>query len=94
MDQFISSMADKDCALLIDCEQPLKQDCAQPLPLNDPDLVVLVIDSGARHQLAGGEYNKRRATCESAVRKLGVQKSLRYATMQQLLAGELCAVHV
>ena len=91
MDQFISSMAKKDNALLIDCEQPLKEDCEQPLkedcatliPFRSPDVVVLVTDTGVRHNLAAGEYNKRRETCEAAAFKLGV-KSLRFASMQQL----------
>lgn len=89
MDQFISSMAKEGCALLIDCEQPLKETCSKLIPLRKPDVVVLVIDTGVRHELAGGEYNKRRETCESAVSKLGVQKSLRYASIQQLRDGKL-----
>lgn len=93
MDQFISTMAKEGSALLIDCEQnemgELKEDCAQQIPLDDPDLVVLVVDSGVRRELVGGEYNKRRETCERAVSKLGVQgKSLRHVSMQQLEEGE------
>lgn len=83
MDQFISSMAKKDHALKIDCEQPLKENCATLIPFSSSELVVLVTDTGVRHELADGEYNKRRETCEAAASKLGV-RSLRYASMQQL----------
>ena len=79
-------MAENGNALMIDCEQPLKKDCAQQVPLSDPSLVVLVADTSVRHKLAGGEYNKRRASCESAVSQLKV-KSLRYASMEKLEEG-------
>lgn len=94
MDQFISSMAEEGNALMIDCEQPLKEDCAKLIPLTSPDLVFLVVDTDKRHELAGGEYNKRRETCESAVSKLGVQKSLRFASMPQLLEGNFLLYYV
>lgn len=86
MDQFVSVMAKAGYAVMIDCEQPLKPNCAQLVPMADPQLAVLVIDSGVRHELAGGEYNKRRQSCEAVVRKLKI-KSLRYASMEMLEQG-------
>lgn len=50
------------------------------LPLEDPDLVILVVDTGVRHSLVDGEYNARRESCISAARKLG-KHSLRDASM-------------
>jgi galactokinase len=40
------------------------------------ELRILVIDSGQRRELVGGDYNRRRAECEEAARLLGV-RSLR-----------------
>lgn len=93
MDQFISAMAEEGKALMIDCEQPLKKDCAQQVPLSDADMAILVVDTGVRHNLAGGnnEYNQRRESCERVVQHLKV-KSLRYATMDMLEKGNVCLV--
>ena len=88
MDQCVSVMAREGCALLIDCEEPLKKDtCTKAIPFGDPRWAVVVTDSGVRHELAGGEYNKRRATCKAVVEKLKV-KSLRYVSMETLEQGE------
>ena len=65
MDQFTSCFGQAGCALLLDCRSLQYR----PLPL--PRGVSLVIcDSGVRHELAGGEYNARRAECETGVRVL------------------------
>jgi len=65
MDQFIACFGSKDHALLLDC-------CSlesEPLPL--PEQVRIVIcNTMVKHELAGGEYNKRRADCEAGVRIL------------------------
>ena len=53
------------------------------LPLSDPNLVILVVDTGIRHQLVDGEYNARRESCASAAKLLG-KSSLRDATMANL----------
>lgn len=54
------------------------------LPLLDPSLVILVVDSQAPHNLAvGGEYNARRDSCYSAAKKMG-KDSLRDASMADL----------
>ena len=53
------------------------------LPLRDPSLVVLVVDTSVRHSLVDGEYNARRESCMSAASKLG-KSTLRDATMADL----------
>jgi galactokinase len=69
MDQWIVCHARPGQALLIDC----RDGSSRNVPLPDPARAcVLVIDSGVRHELAGGEYARRRASCESAARALGV----------------------
>jgi galactokinase len=72
MDQFVSVMGRRGCALLIDCRS--EETRAVPMP-PESEAVVVVMDTGVRHALggAGGEYAKRRAACERAAGKLGVR---------------------
>ncbi|MBL9135575.1 MAG: galactokinase [Verrucomicrobiales bacterium] len=65
MDQFISANGKAGHALMLDCRSLQ----FQLLPI--PDTLSLVIcDTGVKHQLAGGEYNIRRAQCEEGVETL------------------------
>ncbi len=65
------------------------------------DIAVVVCHSGVKHALVGGEYNDRRAHCESAAKTLGVP-SLRFATPEMLEANQAklaprdlgCARHI
>lgn len=69
MDQLASSFGVRGHALLIDC----RGNTVTPVPMPAEDeAVVLVVNSGVHHELAGGEYARRRAACESAARLLGV----------------------
>ncbi|MGH7992424.1 MAG: galactokinase [Limisphaerales bacterium] len=75
MDQFVSVMGQKDHLLLLDCRS-----CQTELvPMNDPSVALLIINTNVKHELSGGEYAERRAQCETAARILGVP-SLRDAT--------------
>jgi galactokinase len=82
MDQFISVMAKKDHLLLLDCRS--RQ--SELVPMNDPGLSLLIINTNVKHELSGGEYAKRRAQCEEAAKGLGVS-ALRDATIEKLEAG-------
>jgi galactokinase len=65
MDQFASACGEKERLLYLDCRS-LEW---QTLPL--PEGVAIVIaDTTVRRALTSGEYNKRRADCEEAVRIL------------------------
>jgi galactokinase len=79
MDQFISVMGQADHLMLLDCRS---QDVEQ-IPMTDPGVTVLIINSNVKHELTGSEYPERRAACESAARALGV-RSLRDATPELL----------
>jgi galactokinase len=68
MDQMASSLADESNMLFIDARS-LEHRLA-PLP---EGAEIIVIDSGIARKLAGSKYNERRAECEEASRKLGVQ---------------------
>ncbi len=65
MDQLVSALAERDCALSIDCRS--LQTLAIAIPAG---VVVLVMHSGVKHSLASSEYNIRREECEAAVTAL------------------------
>ena len=79
MDQFISVLGRADHLLLLDCRS------RQPelVPLTDPAVAVLIINTNVKHELTGGGYARRRAQCEAAAQLLGVP-SLRSATPDAL----------
>ena len=79
MDQFISVMGRPNQLLLLDCRSRK----TRLVPMNDPAVAILIINSNVRHELGTGEYAKRRAQCEAAAKILGV-KSLRDATADGL----------
>jgi galactokinase len=68
MDQMASSLCDERNMLFIDA-RTLEHRLVQ-MP---PDTELIVIDSGMPRTLAASKYNERRAECEEASRKLGVQ---------------------
>ncbi|HXG46198.1 MAG TPA: galactokinase, partial [Methylomirabilota bacterium] len=80
MDQLTSVMARRqDHLLRLDCRTHV----AEPVPLTDADVSILIINSNVRHELTGGEYAVRRAQCEEAARRLAVP-SLRHASLALL----------
>jgi galactokinase len=63
MDQFIAVFASSGHALMIDCRS------LESESLSIPDAARLVIsNSMVKHELASGEYNRRRAECEAGVK--------------------------
>jgi galactokinase len=63
MDQYISVLGRQDAALLLDCRS---QEFEQ-IPLQLGRHTVLIVNSGVKHELAGGEYAKRQKQCQAAV---------------------------
>jgi galactokinase len=83
MDQFVSLHGQKDHALMLDCRTLSFE------PLLIPDSVKLVISNTmVKHELASSEYNRRRADCEEAVRRLAAVlpgiRALRDVSLEQL----------
>ncbi|MFI6477585.1 galactokinase [Nonomuraea sp. NPDC050663] len=71
MDQAASACSQEGKALFLDCRSlGFRQ---VPLDLAAHGLRILIIDTRVHHELADGQYAKRRADCESAARKLGVE---------------------
>ena len=83
MDQFISCHGQKGKALLLDC----RSRDYRLLPLND-ETRLAICNTMVKHELAGGEYNKRRAECEEGVGHLAQRlpdvRALRDVTMADL----------
>jgi len=83
MDQFISALGREGHLLLLDCRTRK----TEIVPLQDPSVALLIINTNVKHELSGGEYAERRAQCEEATRNLGVE-SLRDVTVEQLENGK------
>jgi galactokinase len=82
MDQFISALGREGNLLLLDCRTRK----TELVPMSDPSVALLVINTNVKHELSGGEYAERRAQCEEAAAKLGV-KSLRDCSPEKLEEG-------
>lgn len=81
MDQSVSLMAQAGSALLLDCRDLSTEQI--PFDLASSGLELLIIDTRAHHALVDGGYAERRASCESAAEKLGIQ-ALRDCSISQL----------
>jgi len=83
MDQFISCMGRAGDAVMLDCRSLAYK--RVPVPAN---VRIVVCNTMVKHDIAGGEYNARRAACEGAVEALrrfvpGI-RALRDVTREQL----------
>jgi galactokinase len=77
MDQYIVAMAKKDTFMFIDTlTKEIEYVPAKSFPK------MFVIDSGVKHKLASGEYNKRRSECRQAEKITGTK--LRLADLEYL----------
>jgi galactokinase len=81
MDQMISATGQAGHAVLIDCRTL----DTSPVPL-PPDVLVVILDTSTRRELAGSAYNERRAQCEAAADHFGVA-ALRDLTPESFEAG-------
>jgi len=76
MDQFASAFGLENHALFLDCRS-LRW---EPIPLLSAKFIIC--NTRTKHDLADGEYNKRRADCEEAAKLLG-QISLRDVSFEE-----------
>jgi galactokinase len=70
MDQYASLLGQPDAAVFLDCRT--LETRSVPLRLAPAGLALVLTDTGERHAHAAGGYAARRASCEKAVRQLGV----------------------
>jgi galactokinase len=90
MDPFAVTFAKAGHAMLLDC----RTQEIEYVPLDVRQVLVLLIHSGVKHDLAEGEYAKRRHECEAAARLLGVASlrdidRLRWQKAERLLPEPL-----
>jgi len=78
LDQMASLFGIAEHALLLDCRSL----SVEPVPL-PPELAILVIHCGLPRRLADSQYAQRRAACEAAAARIGVD-ALRDATPDQV----------
>jgi galactokinase len=83
MDQAASALGEEGKALFMDCRSLATRSI--PFDLASHGLQLLIINTGVHHELADGQYARRRRDCENAAKRLGVD-SLRDVTD---LAGAL-----
>lgn len=75
MDQFISVMGRESHLLLLDCRTRK----TELVPMSDPSVELLIVNTNVKHELGSSQYAKRRAQCEAAAVIVGVH-SLRDAS--------------
>jgi galactokinase len=85
MDQMAASLASCDAALFLDTRTLAYEEVRLPTAAE-----LVVIDSGIKHEHAGGEYRTRRAECARAAQLLGVE-ALRDADLARLASTPLPA---
>ena len=83
LDQASSAMGRRDHALLLDC----RAETVCHLPLSE-SAGLLVVHSGVKHALVGGEYNERRSACFEAAARMGVP-ALRDVSTADVEAADL-----
>ncbi|WP_433497246.1 galactokinase [Sphaerimonospora sp. CA-214678] len=70
MDQAASALGREGHALFLDCRSLASRPI--PLDLAAHGLRLLIINTGVHHELADGQYARRRQECENAAKRLGV----------------------
>jgi len=83
MDQFVSCLGKAGHALLLDCRSLQFEQVATPAQVK-----LVICNTMVKHELAGGEYNRRREECEAGVRILSKSfpkiRALRDVTREEL----------
>lgn len=83
LDQVSSIFGERHRAIHLDC----RAETVETVPLPEGS-ALLVVNSGVKHALTGGEYNERRDQCFEAARILGVP-ALRDVSSAQLAAATM-----
>ena len=89
MDQFISRLGKKGTALFIDCRS-LKY---EHVPFDNPEIKILICNTGVKRRLIASEYNTRRSEREKGVEFFGRKlskpvKALRDVTFEEFKKHE------
>ena len=79
LDQVSSIFGKKDHVVFLDC----RAETVETIPFPD-HLGLLIVHSGVKHALTGGEYNERREQCFEAAKRMGAP-ALRDVTSEEIL---------
>ena len=79
MDQFASVFGRKGNLMRLDCRSMEYE----YFPFNPKDYRLVLVDSRVKHELADSPYNKRRESCESVAKRIGIE-TLSDSTMEDL----------
>jgi galactokinase len=85
MDQYASVLGRDGHALLLDCRSITHR----YVPLDLSPYALLLLNTRVSHNLASGEYNKRRADCFEGVRLLNEKAGLGLTTLRDLTSEQL-----
>jgi galactokinase len=85
MDQYAVALARREAALLLDCRN-LHYNY---LPLVLDGFILLIIDSRVKRSLAVSAYNRRRAECEEAVRKMSGLLKKRISSLRDVTLDDI-----
>jgi galactokinase len=84
MDQLTAVFGIRNHALLIDCRNLART----LIPLNIGEMVIVVCDTGVKHNLATSAYNQRRKECEKALAMLRAYNS-QIGSLRDVAAADL-----
>lgn len=87
MDQFISALAEEDCALMIDCRSLDYR--AVPLKLSAKGCAIVITNSGVRRGLVDSEYNARRGECSEGVKLLSQSMGKKLNSLRDVQVSDL-----
>ena len=85
MDQYATAMAQKDHAMMLDCNT---LECEQT-PLDLADNQIVIINSNQKRSLVGSKYNERFAECQTATNDM--QKLLNIKTLAEITPEQLAS---
>ncbi len=84
MDQFVACFGQEHKALMLDCRS-----LAHEAIVLDPSVRIVVCNTRVRHDLAAGEYNRRRLDCETGVRQLAAKLGARVHALRDVSVSDL-----
>lgn len=87
MDQFISSLAEEDSALMIDCKTLDYQ--SVPLQLSRYGYSIVITNSGVRRGLVDSEYNARRQECKDGANLLSKLTGRELSSLRDVTIADL-----
>ena len=84
MDQFASSLGEKDHGIFVDCHD----NSFRLIPIREENLAFLVTNSNVKHELTSGKFAENVAHCQDAAKSLGHKTIRDIASLDELNEGK------